>query len=221
MALFVFIVEFMENVKERVLEIKTLGRDMTCQLLQLLDEILVYIIHIPNDKLSPQQALDLNCELARFSALINLLELKSAYHEFNQYTNEDTLLLLYDQCWGEIRCLDRFDMARREMVIGLLDGLEERAKEGVPRGLTPEERRMIHAAMVKSFYSGNTQGHWFKCGNCPEIYCITECGGAMQMAKCPTCGGTIGGQQHRYVAGTRLASEMDGATAPAWPVTLH
>ncbi|KAL1461905.1 hypothetical protein WDU94_013768 [Cyamophila willieti] len=221
MVLLVYIVEFMEKVKQRVLDIKTLSFTMSCQLLYLLDEMLEYIVNMPQDKLSQQQALDLHCELTRFYALANLLELRTSFREFKNFTNERILLQSYDHCLGEIDCLDRFDTARNETVNTLLNQLEKQAEEGVPRGLTTEERRMIHLAMVKDFYPGNEQGHWFKCGNCSEMYCITECGGAMQMAKCPGCKGTIGGEDHRYVAGTRLASEMDGATRPAWPVTLH
>lgn len=42
----------------------------------------------------------------------------------------------------------------------------------------------------------------------------------MQRAKCPDCGSDIGGAQHRLVAGNALATEMDGASAPAWPTNL-
>jgi Acetyl-CoA carboxylase beta subunit len=221
MQLFVFIVEFLERVKQRVLDVKTMNMSMSCLLLQLLDEILVYVVGIPHDKLSQQQALDLNFELERFYALANLLELKIGFHDFNNFYNERALIDLYDKCLGEILCLDRFDRVRKDEVNTLINELGDQAERGVPKGLTPDERRMIHLAMVKDFYPGNEQGHWFKCGSCPEIYCITECGGAMQMASCPSCKATIGGEHHRYVAGTRLASEMDGATRPAWPVTLH
>uniref|UniRef100_A0A8D8YH08 NFX1-type zinc finger-containing protein 1 n=1 Tax=Cacopsylla melanoneura TaxID=428564 RepID=A0A8D8YH08_9HEMI len=221
MALLVYIVEIMEKVKQRVLDIKTLNIEMSCQLLYLLDDMLGYIVIIPQDKLSQQQALDLHCELMRLYALANLLELKNSFKEFKNFTNERILVQSYAHCLGEINCLDRFDTARGEAVNILMEQLNKQAEEGVPRGLTPEERRMIHLAMVKDFYPGNTQGHWFKCGNCSQMYCITECGGAMEMAKCPGCQGTIGGEEHRYVAGTRLASEMDGATRPAWPSTLH
>jgi len=84
--------------------------------------------------------------------------------------------------------------------------------------LSPQEMKEINLAMSKNFYGGATaQGHWFKCPN-GHIYCITECGGAMVTARCPVdkCGALIGGQNHRYVNDMRLASEMDGATRPAW-----
>lgn len=49
-----------------------------------------------------------------------------------------------------------------------------------------------------------------------HVYAITECGGAMEESKCPECGAGIGGQDHALRRDNRLASEMDGATAPAF-----
>lgn len=221
MLLFLFIVEYLEKVKERVLAVLQLSMEMSCLLLRLLDEILAYVVSIPQDRLSSQQSLDLNCELARFYSLADLLEVKNSYHEFRNFHNTNLLLDKYERCMDEILCLDRFDEARRQQVAGLLANLEQEADRGIPQGITPDERRMVHLAMVKDFHSLNKQGHWFKCGQCDEMYCITECGGAMQIAKCPSCNATIGGDHHRYVAGTRLATEMDGATAAAWPSPLY
>ena len=76
-------------------------------------------------------------------------------------------------------------------------------------GLTKAER----AEIVKAV--GLAKGHWFKCPN-GHIYCIGECGGAMEEAKCPECGAKIGGQQHALTASNQLASEMDGAAYAAW-----
>jgi len=82
--------------------------------------------------------------------------------------------------------------------------------------LSKAEREMIHAAMSVSFHGQRrAQGHWLKCTN-GHIYCVTECGGPMQQAKCPTCNVDIGGRDHRYVEGTTVATEMDGAAYVAW-----
>jgi hypothetical protein len=59
------------------------------------------------------------------------------------------------------------------------------------------------------------QGHWYKCKN-GHIYAITECGGAMQISKCPDCDAIIGGQNHRLESGNMVATEMDGAKHGAW-----
>jgi len=75
--------------------------------------------------------------------------------------------------------------------------------------VTREEKDLIVKAM------GLTQGHWFKCPK-GHIYCITECGGAMEESKCPECGSRIGGHNHQLRADNRLASEMDGARYAAF-----
>ena len=76
-------------------------------------------------------------------------------------------------------------------------------------GLTKAER----AEIVKAIRLA--KGHWFKCPN-GHIYCIGECGGAMEEAKCPECGAKIGGQQHVLEADNQLAPEMDEASYAAW-----
>lgn len=50
-----------------------------------------------------------------------------------------------------------------------------------------------------------------------HIYAIGDCGGAMETSKCPECGELIGGSSHRLIRGNAIATEMDGATASAWP----
>ncbi|XP_063816587.1 NFX1-type zinc finger-containing protein 1 isoform X2 [Pseudophryne corroboree] len=76
-------------------------------------------------------------------------------------------------------------------------------------GITEKERVLIVQAM------GLQKGHWFKCPN-NHIYCITECGGAMERSKCPECRAVIGGENHNLETSNRLAPEMDGAQHAAW-----
>ena len=75
--------------------------------------------------------------------------------------------------------------------------------------LTEAERVEIVKAM------GLTKGHWFKCPN-GHYYCITECGGAMEEAKCPECDARIGGANHTLRSDNSLAPEIDGAQYAAW-----
>ncbi|XP_020600662.1 NFX1-type zinc finger-containing protein 1-like isoform X1 [Orbicella faveolata] len=75
--------------------------------------------------------------------------------------------------------------------------------------LTPEEKKKIVSVI------GLSKGHWFKCPK-GHIYCIGECGGAMQRSTCPKCGAVIGGANHRLEEGNELAPEMDGASHAAW-----
>jgi hypothetical protein len=72
------------------------------------------------------------------------------------------------------------------------------------------ERKEIVRAM------GYKQGHWYKCPN-GHIYIITECGGAMERSRCNECREEIGGGSHRLLESNSVATEMDGATRPAWP----
>ncbi len=76
-------------------------------------------------------------------------------------------------------------------------------------GLTDTERKEIVKAI------GLEKGHWFKCPN-GHFYCIGECGGAMERAKCPECNADIGGGNHALLATNQLAPEMDGARHAAW-----
>lgn len=64
---------------------------------------------------------------------------------------------------------------------------------------------------------GFKRGHWYKCPN-GHVYCIGECGGATERSNCPDCGSTIGGASHALERGNALATEMDGATVPLWPI---
>ncbi|GCB62108.1 hypothetical protein scyTo_0000002 [Scyliorhinus torazame] len=75
--------------------------------------------------------------------------------------------------------------------------------------LSETEKVMIVKAM------GLRQGHWFKCPN-GHVYVITECGGAMERAKCPDCSAAIGGMNHALESSNQVASEMDGAQYSAW-----
>jgi len=75
--------------------------------------------------------------------------------------------------------------------------------------VTREEKDLIVRAM------GLAQGHWFKCPK-GHIYCITECGGAMEEGRCPECGSAIGGQNHRLRHDNQVAREMDGARFAAF-----
>ncbi|NXA07938.1 ZNFX1 protein, partial [Sapayoa aenigma] len=76
-------------------------------------------------------------------------------------------------------------------------------------GISEAERVQIVKAI------GCPRGHWFKCKN-GHIYVIGECGGAMEMSKCPECHEVIGGTNHTLDSTNTLASEMDGANHAAW-----
>lgn len=91
--------------------------------------------------------------------------------------------------------------------------IDEAYKNSSGLGITLKEKQMILGVM------GFKPGHWFKCRN-GHIYAIGECGGARQASQCPECKTDIGGLNYRVAAGNELATEMDGATGPAWPTNL-
>ena len=56
------------------------------------------------------------------------------------------------------------------------------------------------------------RGHWNKCPN-GHYYAIGDCGGAMQVSRCPDCHAQIGGNNHQLAQGNSFASELGGVSA--------
>ncbi|KAJ7593989.1 hypothetical protein C8J56DRAFT_778835, partial [Mycena floridula] len=54
-------------------------------------------------------------------------------------------------------------------------------------------------------------GHWYNCPN-GHAFVITECGGAMETARCPECGANIGGTNHRLDATNTRATDLEEIT---------
>lgn len=179
-------------------------------------------------RLSRQQMADFNMEMARGARLVGLAEVK---------TNPDYAVAVAKQASSPQATTS--STAPENKVGDLVMGVEalltavrpyhQDADSEVQRltdqvrvviqtlvPLSEAERKMIHTAMSVDFYGrGKAQGHWLKCTN-GHTYCVTECGGPMQRAKCPECQIDIGGENHSYVQGTTVATEMDGATHVAW-----
>ncbi|KAL7414053.1 hypothetical protein BDY24DRAFT_350847 [Mrakia frigida] len=75
--------------------------------------------------------------------------------------------------------------------------------------VTRLERLEIIKAM--ELYSA---GHFYQCIN-GHPFVIGECGGAMQQARCPECGETIGGSNHTLAAGNTFDNEMEDLSIEA------
>jgi hypothetical protein len=73
--------------------------------------------------------------------------------------------------------------------------------------VTNEERMAVLAAMAREFRG---TGHWYYCEN-GHPFTIGECGGAVQLSRCPECGAAVGGQGHRTTAGVTLAHDLENA----------
>lgn len=152
-------------------------------------------------KNSDQQRTDISNEIS-FLQLMNDVIVQVSSHTFN---DEGRKLLN-----------DAFAVANRYGTV--TDGIRKEFHELVTEanknssglGISMEEKEMILEVM------GLSRGHWYKCPK-GHVYAIGDCGGAMQESKCPECGARIGGGSHRLRDDNAVATEMDGATAPAWP----
>lgn len=109
-----------------------------------------------------------------------------------------------------IKQINKYEGNVKETAERLFQKLEEQ----INLGYTEQERVMILQAI------GLKQGHWFKC-KCGFLYCIGECGGAMERATCPNCKREIGGQNHTLTRESTLASDFDGARYAAWSDTAN
>ncbi|GBC01063.1 hypothetical protein RclHR1_04050006 [Rhizophagus clarus] len=104
-----------------------------------------------------------------------------------------------------------FEMEFKKDIHQRLTSLLESCKEveacavNLNRTLSVEEKLEIHRAMKTEFRGA---GHWYECPN-GHPYTIGECGGAMQMSRCPDCNAQIGGGHHELTSGNRLNSEFD------------
>ncbi|RAL00716.1 putative NF-X1 finger and helicase domain protein [Aspergillus ibericus CBS 121593] len=73
--------------------------------------------------------------------------------------------------------------------------------------VTNEERMAVLAAMAREFRG---TGHWYYCEN-GHPFTIGECGGAMELSRCPECGAAVGGQHHQTTAGVTHARDLEVA----------
>lgn len=58
-------------------------------------------------------------------------------------------------------------------------------------------------------------GHIYTCPN-GHYYTIGECGGPMEVSRCPECNSKIGGQNHQLVSGNRHSGDLDGSRYAAF-----
>ncbi|XP_046669546.1 NFX1-type zinc finger-containing protein 1-like isoform X2 [Homalodisca vitripennis] len=167
-----------------------------------------------NQKINEQEMKSFELEVRRILRLCDLMIYTSSieYHMASSYSGAtETRRMAESIIHSVVIYNDELDNKMKE----LLASLKKQIKSSTE--ISNEEREMINKAMKSSFNSSQKTGHWFKCKN-GHIYCITECGGAMQEAICPErgCGAAIGGQNHTLRQDQVLANEMDGARYAAW-----
>ncbi|XP_040293905.1 NFX1-type zinc finger-containing protein 1 [Bufo bufo] len=156
-----------------------------------------------------QELSDLQCELIRFSYLQELLVgCKEAKSRITPEIRKEI-----DVIRDVLERRKKFTEEDQNFVkMKLKELMKNLPRSGL--GITNTERVMIVDAMALQ------KGHWFKCPN-DHVYCITECGGAMERSRCPECNAVIGGTSHNLEPTNRLAPEMDGAQHAAWSNTAN
>ena len=164
---------------------------------------------IMKDFHSQQQISDAELEMRRLSLLAKMIHFKFELGIRRTKLSKEhgdlfdrAQYLLHESGWKRER-------VSRDTEKKILDFLSILGQDYKVQGLTDAERFEIVKAV------GLSKGHWFKCPN-GHFYCIGECGGATEKAKCPECGSTIGGSNHTLQEDNQLAPEMDGAQHAAW-----
>ena len=176
-------------------------------LTEVKDQLISLCDFMIQDFLYEQVQADVECEFNRISLLIEGCQLQR--HIVAAKSSSDDISLIseimvhiYYAGWQKenITSSDATNYGAKLTEIG--------KKYGVG-GITEAERIEIVKAI------GLKKGHWYKCPN-GHYYCIAQCGGAMEVGKCPDCNATIGGRNHLLTAGNVHAPEMDNSRHAAW-----
>jgi len=159
--------------------------------------------------LSDQCKSDIEYEFNRLSALIHLCKICEALLSLDAI-DEDDLKAISEMTTRLFNAgTESNDKITTESSTKYFVKFEDfKKKYGI--GLITEQERIdiVKAIDLK-------KGHWFKCPN-GHYYCIGECGGAMELAKCPECKAVIGGKSHQLTTGNVHAPEMDNSRHAAW-----
>ncbi|PNF39357.1 hypothetical protein B7P43_G18302 [Cryptotermes secundus] len=170
-------------------------------------DTLLHAVKKRGSKISGQEIEEISMEIHRFHRLCQLYKIRSE-GAYKMNCSKPEVKKCFDTAHRIAHSIEKFS---KECDMALKDALENLKKELKSAVIiTDAERKMIVGAL------GFKLGHWYKCPN-GHIYCISEGGGAMQIGQCNECGAAIGGSSHRLLPDNSLASEMDGATRPAWP----
>jgi len=170
-------------------------------------DMLLRVVRERGKRISGQETDDINMEIQRFHRVCQLHRLKSEWN-YRVCCNNPEVKECYETAHQIAYTIKKYS---KEFDWKLKNALENLSKVvGSAVEVIDAERKEIVRAM------GCKQGHWYKCPN-GHIYIITECGGAMEKSRCNECGAEIGGGSHRLLASNSVATEMDGATSPAWP----
>ncbi|PIL26781.1 hypothetical protein GSI_11117 [Ganoderma sinense ZZ0214-1] len=107
-----------------------------------------------------------------------------------------------ERAWLRENCHAKVEAWEREC--GKLEEFVD--KGGFYQPMTLQEREEIVKAF--GFWVEAHRGHFYNCEN-GHTFVITECGGAMQEARCPECNAPIGGSGHMLTANNTRATEFE------------
>lgn len=158
-----------------------------------------------DDVITNQEIEDINLEISKYNRIMQYLSIEEtllSHHRSNGTIRE--ILTKFEKL---LRSIEKYTDELDSIYKNDLINLSKSCANGL--NISDRERKEILRAM------NLTQGHWYKCPN-GHVYCITECGGAMQESKCSECGAVIGGGSHRLRSDNAVATEMDGARYSAF-----
>jgi hypothetical protein len=170
-------------------------------------DTLLHAVRKRGSKISEQEIEEINMEIHRFHRLCQLHKIRSEC-TYKMNCSKPEVKKFFDTAHTIAYSIEKFSKACDMALKDALENLRKELKSAVK--IRDTERKMILGAF------GFKQGHWYKCPN-GHIYVIGECGGAMEEGRCNECGEAIGGTHHRLLSSNSVATEMDGATRPAWP----
>lgn len=168
---------------------------------------LLEILFRQKNRITEQETIDFQLELTRYEKFVQICNIESEPNFTTLKLTKSTVLTYHQEIWSIINSIEMYSTRNDHILESLLTDLRKLVNTSMT--VTPEEKRMIHKAM------GMAQGHWFKCPN-GHIYCIGDCGGAMQVSSCNECGAKIGGQSHQLLDTNTLDRTMDGTSHAAW-----
>ena len=209
------VIKFQLSLLPNILQLKNLIDDLDHQVdisgfTPLLSEKLLVKLKefVMQEFLSAQQCSDIIFEMRRLSCLIKLLDLLCKIRIKSPSIHLDAdFKAMSNQIKALHRAVNQKMSEEKEKEV--VEFIKKLSLKYHVNGLSNEEKLKIVDAI------GLPKGHWFKCQN-GHLYCIGECGGAMEVSKCPECKVSIGGTQHTLVYGNVHAGEMDGSRHPVW-----
>jgi hypothetical protein len=169
-------------------------------------DMLLRVVRQRGKKIGGQEIDDINMEIRRFHRMCQLHRLKSEQNCKRHCSNPE-VKECYETAHQIAYTIEKYTEQLDMKLKNALENLSKVMSSAIR--ITDADRKEIVRAMEYK------QGHWYKCPN-GHIYIITECGGAMQKSRCNECGAEIGGGSHRLLESNSVATEMDGATSPAW-----